>query len=220
MGCVRTKKIGFIGLPAALFCLASMPAQPGSLTVFSQPTAYYTSSTTLIDISGLTEFSNYNSISGGSLTVSFNTPVQRNQVTSSWATWSCPPAGETCTPAVLWTIGASDITLTLSSAESTFGFEAEPDNLTAEAMTAEFFNGTTVVGSITLDPSGNAGALLFAASSTTPFTSVEISNAAADDFAIANVRFSPNALSVPEPGSCLLFGVGLAAIGYFRRRRL
>jgi PEP-CTERM motif len=101
-----------------------------------------------------------------------------------------------------------------------FGFEAQPDLSAVEGMTATFFDASNnSLGSIQLDVSGNAGAVLFAASSTTPILSVELKNAAGDDFAIANVRFSPT--PIPEPGTYVLLILGLLFLagGKIRRRQ-
>jgi hypothetical protein len=85
-------------------------------------------------------------------------------------------------------------------------------------MTATFFDaGKKSLGDIKLNVSGNAGALLFAASSTTPIVSVELKNAAGDDFAIANVRFS--ATPIPEPETNALFALGLLLLGRRMERR-
>ena len=59
--------------------------------------------------------------------------------------------------------------------------------------------GAALIGQITQLVDGNGGALLFAATSTTPFDRVVVSST--DDFAIAQIR-EASAL-VPEPGSAL-----------------
>ncbi len=85
----------------------------------------------------------------------------------------------------------STLTISLSSPASTFGLEIEPDNFSVEETTADFYSGSTLAGTIDLFPNGNAGALLFAASTATdPFTSVVITNLTGDDFAIAQQRFT------------------------------
>jgi hypothetical protein len=205
--------------PAAL-ALVSLalcaPAHADGFSVISQPGSSYTSTTSLIDITPLTEGSSYSSISDGALTVSFSSSMIRNSVPYSWSYWNCPPATEGCTPPVLWSNGADDVTMSFSQPVYTFGFEAEPDNLSSEEMVATFYSGATVDGTIDLFPSGQAGALLYAASDGTPFTSVEITNTTGDDFAIANVRYG----TTPEPASLVLLGTSLVglAVGRFRSR--
>lgn len=112
----------------------------------------------------------------------------------------------------------SSLTMTFGGATvKTFGFEAQPDSSTVDAMTATFYNNATVLGTISLNVSGNGGALLFAATSTTAFTSVKLTDAASDDFALANLRFSSN--TIPEPASFLLLGSSLAALGLWKLYR-
>ena len=65
-----------------------------------------------------------------------------------------------------------------------------------------------------------AGALLFAASTTTdPFTSVVINNLDGDDFAIARQRFTLASVATPEPATSGLLGAALAALFFLKRKR-
>jgi hypothetical protein len=194
------RQIFICGVAACAF--AAIPACAALVTI-SQPSKLYTSSTTLIDITGLTDGNTYGSIFGGGLTVTFNTALKRLTVPRTWGTWNLPPAVENAKPPVLFSNGSNDIVMSLSMPEAVFGFEAQPDLSGVEAMTATFFDaGMKSLGAIKLDVSGNGGALLFAASSSTKISSVELKNGAGDDFAIANVRFSTT--PIPEPGSALL----------------
>src|SRR5437867_4124217 len=88
----------------ALLCLVSaLPLSAGTIcegaiTCFAQPIPLYTANTTLIDFSGLTDGTDYLSISGGGLTVTFDNPMTRLTVPNTWSTWNCPPATEaSCT---------------------------------------------------------------------------------------------------------------------------
>jgi hypothetical protein len=84
-------------------------------------------------------------------------------------------------------------------------------------MRVTFYGMGGSIKSFPLSPSGNFGALLFAASSTDRFTKVTLENELGDDFAIANVRFSGTPLPIPEPRSVPLVVIGLAGIGIVQR---
>ncbi|MGH9611982.1 MAG: PEP-CTERM sorting domain-containing protein, partial [Bryobacteraceae bacterium] len=102
-----------------------------------------------------------------------------------------------------------------------FGFEAEPDFLGFDEITASFYNGSTLVGTIDQNVNGTGGALLFAAFTTTnPFTSVAVNDVDGDDFAIARQRYSVVSTqfsSTPEPGGLLLLGSGLMVLIFLRK---
>lgn len=184
-----------------------------TFTSISNPDASWTGSTTLIDISGISNFTNVNSVSDAVLTVSFSSTMKKGQVvggdasTGGWRTWSSPPDAETATPHVLATgTSTTSLTLTLSDNVLAFGFEIEsnrftdPENDCGEftchstspfTFTVTFKSGTTTVGTVTREVHGYAGARLIAARSSVPFDQVTISvDAAALGFAIAQVRYS------------------------------
>jgi hypothetical protein len=120
---------------------------------------------------------------------------------------------------VLWNEGFNTLTISLSSPVSTLGFELEPDNFAVEEVTAQFFNGANLVGTIDLFPNGSAGALLFAATTDEQFTSVVITDLAGGDFAIAELRAGNPPSTTPEPGTMVLLGTGLlGALGVMRRK--
>jgi hypothetical protein len=160
----------------------------GGFTTIPSPTETYRNSTTLIPILG-SDFTTVTSLNNSVQTVSFSIPMQVLTVPNGWSTWNSPPFTETNTPRVLYTQGASSVTLTLAQPAALFGFEAEPNPFSVHTITATFMSGSTAIGTIALPINGNAGALLAAASTNQAITSVTISSDV--DFAIAQIRSKP-----------------------------
>ena len=196
-----------------VFCLVlSLPAFAG-FTTFAQPgDGNYEALTT--NYGGGDGSGNFITSLGP---FSFSNPQSENNVPNSWATWGSPPATESSTPNVLWNEGFNTLTITVSPS-SIVGFELEPDNFAVEEVTAQFFDGTNLVGTIDLSPNGSSGALLFAAQTDQAFTSVVITDLAGGDFAIAELRYG-TVTTTPEPGTMVLLGTGLlGALGVMRRK--
>ena len=176
----------------------------------SQPTAAYLKSTGLLDFTDA-DYTDIGALYGKNEVLFYNNLVEERTVPVSWNSWGSPPATETATPRVGYALNVSELTILLKNPATTFGFELEPNNSFPEEVTAAFYSGSTLVGTLDLTPSGNSGALLYAASTTTdPFTSVMINNLAGDSFAIARQRLTLAAAS-PEPGAFGLVGMAMAA---------
>jgi len=167
---------------------------PHAFTVYGKPKSDYTGHTCDIDLSSIPDGTDLTSVSGCGVTVSFSTTMEKTTVGDGWATRGSPPATESATPAVLWSLGATDVVVSYSSASRRIGFEAEPDQFAVEAMQATFSTAKGVEATITRNVNGQGGALLFAGK--TPkkakkfVNQIEISNLAGDDFAIAQLRVS------------------------------
>lgn len=160
----------------------------------AQPTADYVSRTTLFAITppDLTVVNSITDAPSG-CTVTFTPPLQARTVGQTWATWGSPPDTEGTTPRILYSNGATSITLAFTGCNpTTAGFEAEPNPFQEFAMTATFSNGGVQQGSITRTVSGQAGARLFAADGA--FDQIVFSSSV--DFAIAQVRFAQGVQAV------------------------
>jgi hypothetical protein len=187
-----------------------IPAASATFMQIPLPDAAYTSSTTLIPITG-PDGGTTLTLSDPNLTVTFSTLMQKFTVPTTWTTWGSPPAVETSTPRVLSPadLSVTSVTLLFSQPLSTFGLEAQPDAIAqygAFPLTLDFFNGVTPLGTVSNTLDGTTAAL-FAASSMTPITSVTLTvhgNAAAQqgvDPGIAQIRYALAApQSVPEGG--------------------
>ena len=206
-------RIVLLSLAAA--ALTGLPVQADFVTI-SQPDPAYLAGTTLVDFDS-SDFTLIGASSAKGVTLVYDNLLEIRTVADSWTSWGAPPAVETAKPRVGFTDGASSLTIALSHRANTFGFEIEPDQSAAEQTSASFFSGSTLVGTIELSPSGDSGALLFAASSAAnPFTAVVITNLAGGDFAIARQRVTlVNA--VPEPGTWALMVLALMICGGWQR---
>jgi len=191
------------------------PAAWADFIQIASPNAAYLSGTTHLNVVQ-PDFSVVPSLSDASQTATFNAGLVALTVPTTWSTWGSPPNTESATPRVLWTNGLTSFAIDLTSAAMTFGLEAEPAALGVFNVTASFFSSGSLVGSITRSPDGNAGALLFAATTnTSPFNRVVLSSST--DFAVANLRYTTAA--IPEPSTVTLWLIGGGLLVLLRSRR-
>jgi len=218
-----------IALAGMLLCI---PAANAAFMQIPLPDSSYTSSTTLIPITGADGETTL-TLSDPNLTVTFSTLMQKFTVPASWTNWSSPPDAETSTPRVLSPVDfltTTSVSLSFSQPLSTFGLEAEPDAFEgAFPIRLDFFNGVTLLGTVSNTLDGTTSAL-FAASSMTAITSVTLTIEgnqqvpAGTDPGIAQIRYALAApQGVPEGGSTLWLIlatlVALLAARHFRHAR-
>jgi len=207
-------------------------AAHASFVIIAQPNAAYTSSTTLIPITG-NDFDTTTSLSDANLTVTFSTLMEKFSVPTTWTSWSSPPDAETSTPNVLSPadISVNSVMLNFSTALSTFGIEVEPDALPQYGtfpVSLTFFNGATQIGQINKNLDGATSAL-FAASvdgATPLITSVVLTVAPnvqsphGTDPGMAQFRYAlASVSSTPEPATLFTCGSLLAVLFGLRSRR-
>jgi hypothetical protein len=159
-----------------------------NLTPIENPTQDYIDNTTLVDLSGVADFTTHTAVSQGTQTISFSITLEKRSVPSSWGTWADPPFVEPGTPHILFTQGAQQLELTLSEPATMFGFELGPNPFAFHDFTASFYSGGELVGTVSRNISGDNGARLIAAVSDGPaFDRVVVSGTA--DFSIGRIRF-------------------------------
>lgn len=192
--------------------LLSGPARADFIPI-GIPDAAYLSGTSRLDF-GVPDFDVVTSLTNGTQTAMFDIGMVALSVPTTWSSWGAPPNTESATPRVLWTNGFPSMQIDLALPSLTFGFEAQPNTAVVSNLTVDFFSLGVLVGSISLDVDGNAGARLFAATTTTDaFDMIVISGF--DDFAIANVRYA--AIVIPEPNSLALMLLGCGLLALLRR---
>jgi hypothetical protein len=158
------------------------------------------------------------SLTNGTQTITLSTAFIAQTVPSVvWGTWGSPPNTESSTPRILAsTTAVTSVTLTLSLPSTTFGFEIEPNVYNTFTVSVDFYNGSTLLGTVSRTINGNAGALLAAASgTTTPITSVVITTpASANGFAMAQFRYAKaNPPTIPTLSTAALSALGLLLAG-------
>ena len=182
-------------------------------TQIATPTSQYTGGTTLLTIPGA-NLSTTTTLTNGTQTLTFSATVDVRQVPAGgWATWNSPPAVESATPKVLAiTTGLTTFTITLGTPITLFGVEIEPNNGT-QPITATYFNGSTLLGTISRSVVGTSGALLFAGSSSTAITSVVITlPSGASGFAMAQFRYGTASTGPTSPVAAAP-ALGMPALG-------
>jgi hypothetical protein len=171
--------------------------------VISQPIAPYLAQTSKLDVT-VPDLTRVASLSDGALTTSFSLSGEVRTTGATSGPWSSPPDSESDTPRVLFFRNFTlETTISLDAPVLTFGFELEPNAQDVFSVTATFEDGGgNVLGAITRDVSGRAGARLFAGTdlSGTGISSVVIAvDAAAQGFGVAQVRYSGSNLALAGP---------------------
>ncbi|HZV03944.1 MAG TPA: PEP-CTERM sorting domain-containing protein [Gemmataceae bacterium] len=190
----------FSRLSLTLVALAGLTsAARGGFVVIPQANAAYLASTFAFDIPSSGPA--IQSLVANDLTITFSAPMT-------------PVA-----TATLYSQQQSSRGLTFSEPVGTFGLMMNPNFtlFSTVSMTAKFFNGATLLGTISQNVSQHSPKLFAATDTDTPFTSVQLSTvSSAEGFLISNVRAE---IATPEPASLVLFSLGLiGVIGYGRRR--
>ena len=114
----------------------------------------------------------------------------------------------------------ANLTVTFDGNQSAFGFDMNRLAGTSFDITVNFVSGPAFFQNIAI-PSTSLNFFGFQ-SNTTDIQSLVINGIgnATVDFALDNFRYDSTAVaSVPEPATLAIFGIGLAGLGFMRRRR-
>ena len=205
-----------------LLAAIALPARADFINI-GQSSTPYLANTLPIGFGNLNDGTLVTSITNNLQTVSFSETLEKGQVPAGgWTSWGSQPNTQSSTPAVLITgLYTTSLTLNLLQPSSIFGFELEPGAGSSNVITVQFKQGSTTIGSIPMAVDSNAGARLFAASTTTQlFTSVVINApSAALGFALAQIRFAPAIQNVPEPSTYALGAISALTLAWIKRRR-
>jgi len=203
----------------------------GQFNVIGRPASTYTAGTSLVPVTAADDTA-VSSITDGAQTITFSGTDYARTVPGSWSTWGVPPATESASPRVVAAFGATSLTMTLSVQSHTFGFEIEPNGSGSSAqyyaVSAQFYNGATLLGTVSQNINWQAGALLAAASDSDTITSVVVTApVSANGFAMAQFRYGSTLLAgvarTPLPGTFFMGGLGmmmLAAGALLSRSRM
>jgi hypothetical protein len=191
---------------------------PSGVTAIENPDAAYVAGTSLIDISGIANYTELTSVSDGLQTVTFSATMSKREVPYGGANnWGCPPHTETCTPHVLWTQFVDSVELALSASTNRFGVEVLPNLYGTQTFTARFYLGTTLVGSVTRAVTSPNEARLLAASASSLFDRIVITtDVTGFGFLMANVRYASAHISLSPATLSYTFvrGVEAAALPF------
>jgi hypothetical protein len=152
----------------------------------AQP-ADYPDGTKLVDLSAIADFTPVSKQNG----VKFVPTLEKRSVPGSWGTWGSPPATESATPNILYTAGATSITVTLpkkGARHGIAGMEVEPNPFEVHTITATYMKKSGAeICTATVSADGSNGAKVLAAKGVKRAKSITVSSDV--DFAVAQIRW-------------------------------
>lgn len=183
--------------------MAAFPAaiaSAASILPFNSPDPSYLAATTLLPITAA-DGTPVSSLTAGPQTLNISAgSIALSVPGGGWDSWSAPPDAETSTPRVLANSTSFAVTLNLALGASIFGLEAQPNFPDFFTITADFYDGAKLLGSISRSITGDGGARLFAGQAVGgQITSVVVSSDW--DFGLAQFRYRSAANPIPEPST-------------------
>ena len=199
--------------------LAAFTVPAGAVTQITSPNSYYLDNTSLLGVPAPTGPVK-TSVTDGILDVGFSSALRPRRVGINWNTWGTPPDTEASKPSVWSSQGVNSVTFTFDKPLSIWGFEAQSQPFGLHTFTLDFYDGVTLLGTITRTINGNGGARLLAGEAGVgeKFTSVKLSTNSG--FAIAQLRYQLSAIPEPATWALLIAGFGMVGVAARRRRHV
>jgi hypothetical protein len=122
-------------------------------------------------------------------TLGFSPSLEHDLVGGGWGTWSNGYTGD------VYVTGSDTLTLTLPQSTNAFYFYAEPSEYQVLAITATNSDGTTS-GAVPVEGQGAAEYFGFYSTDSTPLTSITVTTADPDGFAVGEFGVSQGAFTV------------------------
>jgi hypothetical protein len=232
-GFTMRRLITAFALASALTLMTSMGTLAATFVPISSPDAAYLAATNYIDPSTIPDGTTVESISDGTLTVSFDYQgIKYTAPSTDWSSWSKSPDSQRPDGGSLPIIhfrNVQTVTFTLDQPVNIFGFEAQPAFMGNYTLVAKFYDQEGgLLGTIEQPVSGDGGARLFAARygdanaiKSVVFSPPDLDQlvfwaAGAFRYGFARPQQDPEPV-IPEPGTLVLMGIGGLAIGLGRR---
>lgn len=108
-------RLSFVALIYAVYLMICCDPASADFTPITQPDASYLKSTFKLPITDPDGTYDASLTDGKAVVVTLSSYMKAQTVPDTWKTWSPPPATESSTPRVLWTVFGTSETLTLSS---------------------------------------------------------------------------------------------------------
>lgn len=134
-----------------------------SRTIINRPNAQYVGHTCKVDLSTIPDYTVISTLDACGITINFSPAVEKRSVPSSWGSWGTPPDTETDSPDILYTSGATSVTVSFSAPVRLSGVEAEPNPFEVHAISADFLRPSGgMKATVTRGIDGTGGARLLA----------------------------------------------------------
>ncbi len=161
------------------------------------------------------DFTIHNSLNnpfGGS--INFDIPMEVRTANLTWGGWNNGFNGN-----VLWTLEQNNLRISFDNAISAWGMHYQPNRYATFDFTFGLSDGNTINTTVNGEADQDAAFFGFT-DAAVDYIDIEVFPEPGDDplgFAIGQMAVGPD--PVPEPATLLLFGIGMAGAGMYRRMK-